>query len=433
MKTCFVFLLVFVWTQCSSFAGNRCSAPTNFPTGLDVRPGFVEFIPKEKLAPFKAALPQIQNEEITTAMNSADAMWYDEEHMVYSYQDSIETVVGNRANCVAREVGETNGYPISKLKNFFGTDYKFMFPFRTVAGSDNVTNIKTINFWLPPKELGQTLPVKYWRPTQRGRWRWVFPVGTLFGEVLFEKAPDGKWYAFEVRTRKRYKSGWAVNLFRPFPTALSLVAGIEKFRSNWSSSSELAGLIEYLKNKNTLVPNRMESKAFGSVFPKIEGALDPLPGISDSALIVELLTKTPFVSTEGAIWKENGKLETYAPGSQAEFHIVPKNYEMGMIAVNEVSCARCHSETGRKIGHFDFDVQLYGEIWGEDHIFTWHLFQPKSQIYGTFDDSDGSRTLNPRLVKAGLVKNEKPTVSEPFYQALVSAFDDPKDQNIRGH
>jgi len=139
--------------------------------------------------------------------------------------------------------------------------------------------------------------------------------------------------------------------------------------------------------------------------------------------VIELLTETPFVSTEGAVWKSNGALETYAPASLGNFSIVPKDYEMGMIPLNEVSCNRCHSHTGRRLGQFEFDIILYGEIWGEDQIFTWHLFKPHRYIYATWDDADGSRKINTRMVEANLLKREKPSTSDPDYKPLPSAFD----------
>jgi hypothetical protein len=95
---------------------------------------------------------------------------------------------------------------------------------------------------------------------------------------------------------------------------------------------------------------------------------------------------------------------------------------MGMIPVNEVSCARCHSETGRQIGHFNRNLALYGEIWGEERIFTWHLFEPHERIYGPWDDSQGSRKVNHRLVNANLVVNGKPSASEGDYHPLPGVF-----------
>ena len=100
---------------------------------------------------------------------------------------------------------------------------------------------------------------------------------------------------------------------------------------------------------------------------------------------------------------------------------------MGMIPVNEESCNRCHDQTGRGLQDFDRDVVLYGEIWGEDRAFTWHLFEPHSGMYGTFDDHEdqGSRRINPKLQNAGLLKNEKPSSSDPLYkiQKIWKLFD----------
>ena len=267
------------------------------------------------------------------------------------------------------------------------------------------------------------LPVKWWKESSRGRWRWVFPVGTLFGEVLFEKGGDQKWYAFEIRTRKRYLDGWSVDVFRPFVTAEAFAQGIIAKRPDWQMSVDLANYIRNLRNTGTLVQNRWESKAYGNAFTPIDGALDKLPEFPDASLLSDLLTQTQFVSAEGSIWKENGNLQTYAPSSTTDFNIVPKGYEMGMVPVNEVSCTRCHSEVGRRLLDFEFDIQLYGEVWGEDRIFTWHLFEPHRYIYGPWDDSDSnSRTLNIRMNQAQLVKNEKPSAGNPLYKMLPSAY-----------
>jgi len=120
------------------------------------------------------------------------------------------------------------------------------------------------------------MPVKWWRPTTRGRWRWTFPVGTYFGEVLYQKGPDQKWYVFEIRTRKRYPHGWKVDLFRPFKTAERLASAIISHRPNWQIDSNLVAVVNHLRNKNTLVPHQLVSQAFGKIFPTVNGALDPI-------------------------------------------------------------------------------------------------------------------------------------------------------------
>lgn len=394
---------------------------------LVTRDGYMEFIPAERMRIHLAGLPQLENSVLNSLMHAPDTMWYDDPSMTYLYQDSVEVVTGARANCVGRMTGERNrdNPPIAKLMNYFGPDYKFKYPFTGVAGADRVSNLKVFNFWAPPKANGKVMPVKWWKQSSRGRWNWAFPVGTVFGEVLFEQGPDQNWYVFEVRTRKRYLDGWEPNVFRPFATAAQMEAAIIVKRPQWHLDANLTRYVEHLRNNNTLVSHTLRSEAFYKVFPPLQGALDRLPVITDKQLIMELLTGTPFRSTEGAIWKENGQLETYAPASDDDFSIVPKGYEMGMIAVNEVSCNRCHIETGRLLGEFESDIQLYGEVWGEDRLFTWHLFKSQREIYNTFDDVDGSRKLNPRMVQANLLKNEKPAANDPDYRQLPKPFQEP--------
>lgn len=391
---------------------------------LAVRDGYLDFIAPEKLAPFKVRLPKLEDSTFDSALHSNDTIWYDERSMVFLYQDSIEVVTGGRANCVGRKIGEDNqnNPGIAKLMDFFGSDYRFLFPFRTAAGTDEVSNIHLLNFWVPPTKNGKRLPVKYWKLSSRGRWRWAFPVGTIFGEVLYEQASNNQWYPFEVRIRRRYLDGWDVNVFRPFRTAAELSQAIRWYRPDWDTNPNLTEVVNHLNTNTNLVPSKMVSKAYGSVFPTINGHLDVIPEIQDKYLVMELLTQRTFNSTEGAVWKENGSAQTYAPGSAGTFSVVPKNYQMGLIPVNEVSCKRCHSETGRRLYDFNFDIQLYGEIWGEDQIFTWHLFEPHEKIWGPWDDNDGSRKVNSRLVRAHLVENQKPTDSDVDYKPLPTAF-----------
>lgn len=417
--------LVCLVTGQSAYASRGCEAPAQMPgTGLVVKDGYVEFIAPAKLRPLLDVLPRVTDARLDAVLRSPDTMWYDEESMVFAYQDSIETVTGVRANCVGRKVGENNAsHPqISKLMRYFGPDFKFLFPFRQAAGTDNVKGARVINFWVPPRRGGRAMPVKYWKLSSRGRWRWAFPVDTLIGEILYDQSPNGTWYAFEIRTRRRYRDGWAVDVYRPFGTAEQMAQAVIQRRPGWASSASLSQLVAHLRDSSTLVSNKWESPAYGKVFPAINGALDRIPDVDDKPLIVELLTQTPFASVEGVIWKEHGSLQTYGPSSSAAFSIAPKGYEMGMIPVNEVSCNRCHSETGRRLGEMEFDIILYGEVWGEDQIFTWHPFEPNSRIYDTWDEVDGSRRVNQRMVQAGLVKYEQPSSSDPDYKPLPTVF-----------
>ena len=105
IKTSISFVMVFI----SLRAPGKCEAPSKIiQQGLPLRDGFVEFMPEHDLTPLKRALPQVADSEVNEILQSEDTMWYDEDSMVFLYQDSIETVTGGRANCVGRDVGERN-------------------------------------------------------------------------------------------------------------------------------------------------------------------------------------------------------------------------------------------------------------------------------------------------------------------------------------
>jgi hypothetical protein len=404
----------------------RCApSPKLVDPALGLRKGYMDFFNPAELASVKELLPVLSDATLDQVMRGAETMWYDEETMAFSYQDSEETVTGVRANCVGREVGERNADNpgIFKLTKYFGADYRFREPFRKAAGTNDVENVKVVNFWLPPRDKdGNVIPVRYWKTGSRSRWRWAFPVDTVFGEVLMQRDSAGKLHVFEVRTRKRYLQGWAVNMFRPFRTAQEMAVAVRSLRPNWLIDPNLVQLVQHLDDPGTLRSHSMKSVPFGRIFPEIKGAIDEIPAIADEGLVKALLHRK-FVSVEGSVWKENPGLLTYAPGSAGEFSIVPRGYEMGLIPVNDESCTRCHNETGRRLGQIEGDIVLYGEVWGEDQIFTWHLFEPNRKIFDAYDESDGSRIVNPRMVQAGLVSEGQPDAGSKVWRALPSAYD----------
>ncbi len=426
-------LLIAVAVSTSAVAEqSNCNYPGDPTAGLAVQDGYMQWIAPSVLAPFKAVLPQVADPQTQAILQSPNTMWYDEGSMVFGYQDSVGDPVGFRAQCVGRATGDANlGGPIGDLDNLFGADFRFVFPFRKAAGTDNVAVSKVLNFWAPPKQDGKVLPVKIWRTVDRGHYYWTFPDNTVIGEVLFEQAPNGNWYPFEIRTRTRYSGGWAVNLFRPFTTAASLAAAIET-QPDWQASIDLGNVVNFLNDNSTLVANHWESKVFAGEFTPIDGALDKIPEITETDLVIKLLTQTPFVSAQGAIWKENATLTSYGPASDSAFNIVPGGYEAGMLPVNEDSCMRCHEQASRAFGDIDFNTVLYGEVWGEDRIFTWHPFKTDQYIYGVWDETQGSRQLNPKLLQANLIVNEQPSPSDANYHPLSSVFVPPNVGQARG-
>jgi phenylpropionate dioxygenase-like ring-hydroxylating dioxygenase large terminal subunit len=211
---------------------------------------------------------------------------------------------------------------------------------------------------------------------------------------------------------------WRTDIFRPFPRAADFAAAIKKHRSNWQGP-DLKELVAHLEDNTNLMPAKMETKSYAKVIPNFNGYYDKLPATKDHALIRSLLKKTVFKSAMNAEWKRSGDMVTFAPATDANFHIVPKHHIAGLLENTEKSCAQCHNRTGQPLGQLDRRAVLYGEIWGEDQIFTWHPFKPITEIYSV---SDGSRVVHPKLQEAGLLLQKKPAANDPVYRELPKPY-----------
>jgi hypothetical protein len=241
-----------------------------------------------------------------------------------------------------------------------------------------------------PREGGALLPVVWWWWEPNGwthRIEWMFPVGTVFGELLFIIDEQGTHHPFEIRTRTRELDRWAVDVFRPFLTATELADALEHKRSEraeWASSGEIDALIAHLRDESTLEPGSLDASHFSSAFPALAGGADVLPALSDNGILVELLLSTPFRSARGAVWKDSGSIRTYAPTTDARMSIVPQGYNGGFVAADEEACSTCHRDAGRPFKDYYSNIMAYGELWGEDETFSWHPFDTAS-----FVDSGG--------------------------------------------
>ncbi len=401
---------------------NACLAFTRQWTELPVRDGYVQFIAESELSKMIRNLPHVTDPVIDAALHSTNTMWYDEESLVFNYQDSFgnpEGPEGIRANRVGFDVGNNSNVPdIRKLTEYF-EPMKFKFPFAIAAGGKDDSNVFVLNFWLPPRDAsGKALPVNWWK--NGSHWHWVFPVGTVIGEMLMMRDPADpqQWFTFEIRSRVRELNQWRTDVFRPFTNALDLAEAIKFARPEWQRS-DLGALISHLENSQTLTAARLDSRPYEAAVPSIAGFYDYLPETTDHALIKEFLLARVFQSSMNQHWKADGDKRTYAAATKASFHIVPKGFIGGMLENSEASCKRCHDQTSRPLGQLDGKVILYGEIWGEDQTFTWHPFNINSDA---FTVSDGSRAENPRMVQAGLIINRKPVAGDPTYAELARPY-----------
>ncbi len=367
-------------------------------------------------------LPKVDNENLNRIFKDQETYWYDKISLPHVYQDSVSTVFGVRYNTAA-----LNASRIAQGDRVF-TPEGFFFPFAHALGTDNAKDLYLLNFLSLPTVNGARLNVVYWEEANT-RWRWLFPVGTVVGEIMMIKAPAGmpqEYYTVEVRTRTRYQEGWEPDVFRPFGTAQELDVAITKKRPDWEKNAALKQLIAHLRTKDSLKPaSRAPTQYYAKTIDPLQGLLDVLPDFGDDKLVGELLTETAFYSMEGRIWKGSDGVETYAASTESNFSIVPYKFEAGLAPVHEISCNRCHEDTGRQVGEFNFDTQLYGEVWGEDRIFTWHLFDENKDRSGLGLNGpyDNNRRLNRELAAAGLVvRYNKSIHTEQYYTELKRRY-----------
>jgi hypothetical protein len=366
-------------------------------------------IPADRLKKIKNALPKTHFAELASVLKSDETLWYDHDVMTPSYQDSV----GVNSNADWPRLVATGPSTDPAIRGLHDAQTKrWQFPFSVTAGTDKSSNVKIANFIHLPHENGKPLSIPIWtvkKNANRPNWNWVYPIGTMIGEVLLLD-DNGSYLATEVRIRKRYKDGWATNVFRPFATAASLSAAIKAARPEWKSKDNLARMVEHLEDTSTLKSSRMVGKAeLAKAFDATAG-VDQLPPFNDAALVRELLTKTPFSSVYGSVWKEGQGQKSFAPTTTEALSIVPNNYQAHVLAVEENTCHKCHQDAGKKVSDYYDGLYLYGEVWGKDGIFSFHPFdesefkklrQNGNGVDGYYDN----RKLNPVLKDMGIFEN----------------------------
>lgn len=403
------------WTALTTFL---CSAGLHADPLFDPVQRPVEILPESKVTQILLNLPPIDDAALHDVLDSPDTMFYDRTTIVPGYQDSYgdnrSFPVGFRPNTIDPGlIAVPTGH-----RDLFVRIGEFNFPFGRTGGVDDASNTYVVDFWKLPRSGGKLLPVVYWKREPSSfthRWEWMFPTGTVFGEMIFITDSRGKSHIFEIRTRTRGIDAWTVDAFRPFTTSNELANALKRKRNeqvNWAADQSIEALIRYCEDSSTLKSASLKATHYtgasgiSTAFPAVNGAVDILPGVSDESLFIDLLHETPFHSAKGATWKQNGTLTAYAAGTNANFHVVPRNYNAALFEVSDSFCTRCHQDAGRPFRDYYPDVMLYGELWGEDETFSWHPFDTES-----FVDSSGAvvsfssdnRRLRRDFVDAGLI------------------------------
>lgn len=360
----------------------------------------------EKEREYRALLPRVEDRDVQRILSDRRLLLYTQKEMPPAYQDW-----GGGLNGV-----HSPFYNVSANRREPYGNGNREFPWGAPAGTHRSRNVESFRWMLLPQdEAGKTLPVVWMRSQARHDrgpgYSWRFPVGTRFGEVLTMRSPKGKRIAFELRIRKREAGAWAVNVFRPFPTSKDLVKAITARRPNWRDSTSLTALVTHLKAAGKMKVATLRSRHPGRTVFRQRMGIDELPPIADEALVVALLTETPFRSALGATWRLDSEgLETCAPTTKADFHIIPKNYAAGFVEVDRDSCMRCHETTNVSVRAFHFSRDWYGRVRGADGIFSFHPFALSSISRNGF-----SRRVRMRrpFIEAGLLERYDPKKHSP--------------------
>lgn len=279
------------------------------------------------------------------------------------------------------------------------------FPWGTPMGLHSAENTKSIKFVKFP--LGKA--IAYWREnTSRDViYKWEYPVGTVFGEILLITDPDRYDHTFLVRTRTRQEDSWTVNAYAPFSNPKELSAHIRSKEYNWKINSDVKTFLEHLEKDDTqfeevrfLVSKHPNKTVFNR-----EAVRDDLLAIPQP--LVEKLLKVPFRSILGLHWRSNKQGECFAPSTESRFHIVPKNYTGYLVETSATSCTTCHDSVGVHARDFDANRDWYGHVRGSDNlakgggIFSFHIFEPSCISYNGFIVHP---VLRGELVNAGFLK-----------------------------
>jgi hypothetical protein len=391
-----------------TYPGGGCAVPRIDPFA----PRPVEIMPGSKLATIVERVPCIESTGLVALLESEDTMFYDGTSIVPGYQDSygngIDFPVGMRPNTIQSnliDLAVPGGHA-----QLFETRGLFHFPFGNPTDVQPA-DVVVVNFWHAPRgEGGELLPVAWWWYEPSGwtqRIRWMFPVGTVFGELMFIVGPGDELFPFEIRTRTRAIDAWIVDAHRPFVEAEELATALE------AAGSVAQSLIDHLRDDSTLQPASLGASHFSDAFPTLNGAEDVLPPIEDDSLVSTLLLETGFASAKGKAWKQNGNLTAYAPTTDASFSIVPRNYNGGLVAVTDEACTACHQDAGRPFKDYYSNVLAYGELWGEDENFTWHPFETSAFVDGTGDVvsfSVDNRQMRQDFIAGGVIEEYDPSL-----------------------
>jgi len=316
------------------------------------------FYDRPKADSFKIKLPKFNSESLKRVFNSEHLKFYDLQTMPMAYQDFEGALRGIHSP----------KYNISANRSEPFGNGNIEFPWGKPAGthrSSGISSVKFIN--LPILPDNSLIPIVFWNTVGEG-YEWLFPHGTVIGEILFKDQT-----CFEIRTRTRNEGKWNIDVLRPYLSADELRKQIAKCFPSFNDDAELKTLFDSCdivdQDSMILEDTQPNKRVFENKIKRII-----LPGISKEKADI-LFNDRIFRSALGTTWTK--AVDSPSIPTLNEGHgITPINYDGDFIEVSSKSCARCHDTVNTHVRNFDFRRDWYGKIRGSDGIFSFSIFDP---------------------------------------------------------
>ena len=316
------------------------------------------FFDQAKTDSLKNKLPKFQSEALKRVLDSKSVRFYDLDTMPMAYQDFEGALRGIHSP----------RYNISANRSEPHGNGNVEFPWGKPAGTHRTSGVNSVKFInLPTLPDNSIIPIIFWHTIGEG-YEWLFPHGTVIGEILFKDST-----CFEIRTRTRNEGKWNIDVLRPFLNAEELRKQIAKCFPSFSEDAELKALFEACDSIDqdlmVLEDSQPDLKIFNNKIKRIV-----LPGITKEKANI-LSSDRIFRSALGTTWTK--AVDSPSIPTLNEGHgIIPANYDGDFVEISSKSCARCHDTVNTHVRNFNFRRDWYGKIRGSDGIFSFSIFDP---------------------------------------------------------
>ncbi|NBX68271.1 MAG: hypothetical protein EBR01_04825 [Proteobacteria bacterium] len=344
----------------------------------------IQLLPQNKLNFYRSILPKVENPDLEAVLKDPNTIFFDKSSMVPGYQDPSLPVSGVRTT----EEGFRGAGFAAGATQLYLNQQGHLRGFHKGVGLEGSGNTNTFHFLNLPKDAnGNLQKIKVFKriipPDETPVYDWVFPKGTVSGEIVYNTDSAGKPQVLEIRTRTkdRDQGAWAPDIVKPFPTASSLSERLtEVAQTNPALKAEAEVLQRHLRNPARLQPLELKRDGFQKGNFESRGGTDVLPNMSET--MVKALLATPFKSSLGTEWDNNGRVTAFAPTSNQPNGIVSQHGRSGAIRVDRESCNKCHEDSNKPIykffneNHpmFNSSIRAYGNLPGSDRNLRFTIF-----------------------------------------------------------